>query len=276
MLSALAERGLHASFFVCGKDLRDPARRDLVRRAHAAGHRIGNHTLTHAIELGATTDPGAAAREIGGAQALLGELASPERWFRPYGAGGVLGPRLLSEAAIAYLRAGAYSLVLWNSVPRDWEDPTGWPARALADIERQDWTLLVLHDVPTGAMAALLRLPRRRADARRRDHPRPPARLRPDPQRRSRRLPRQPAVGAGLQPAPRDPRRQATRDGGRGVSQHRDRHHQHRPRRQPLQAGAVVADQHAHQHPVADPAQMAEPIRAPARGRGGGQRASTA
>ena len=40
-------------------------------------------------------------------------------------------------------------------MPRDWEDPQGWPARALADIERQDWTLVVLHDVPTGAMRAL-------------------------------------------------------------------------------------------------------------------------
>jgi hypothetical protein len=42
-------------------------------------------------------------------------------------------------------------------VPRDWEDPSGWPERALADIAGHDETLLVLHDVPTGAMAALPR-----------------------------------------------------------------------------------------------------------------------
>ena len=155
VLDALATRALPASFFVCGRDLRDPARRELVARAAAAGHRVGNHTLTHSVELGAAPDDAASAREIGEAQALLGELAAPERWFRPYGAGGVLGARLLSAAAVAYLRDGAYSLVLWNSVPRDWEDPQGWPARALADIERQDWTLVVLHDVPTGAMRAL-------------------------------------------------------------------------------------------------------------------------
>ncbi|RIL08182.1 MAG: polysaccharide deacetylase family protein [Proteobacteria bacterium] len=157
VLDALAARDLRASFFVCGKDLRDPARRDLVRRARNAGHRIGNHTLTHAVELGASGDPAAPAREIDEAQALLGELAAPERWFRPYGAGGVLGPRLLSEAAVAHLCAGGYSLVVWNSVPRDWEDPDGWPARALADVEARDWTLVVLHDVPTGAMRALPR-----------------------------------------------------------------------------------------------------------------------
>jgi len=157
VLNALAERDLRASFFVCGKDLRSPAQREIVQRAHAAGHRIGNHTLTHSVELGASADPAAPAREIGEAQALFGELAAPERWFRPYGAGGVLGPRLLSPAAVSYLSEGAYSCVLWNSVPRDWENPEGWPERALGGLEREDWTLLVLHDLPSGAMRALPR-----------------------------------------------------------------------------------------------------------------------
>ena len=157
VLDALARRQLRATFFVCGKDLRDPARRALALRAREAGHRVGNHTLTHAVELGASADPTAPAREIGEAQELLGSLAASERWFRPYGAGGVLGPRLLSDAAVRYLCDGGYSCVLWNSVPRDWEDPEGWPERALADVARTDWTLVVLHDVPTGAMRALPR-----------------------------------------------------------------------------------------------------------------------
>lgn len=157
VLDALASRDLPASFFVCGKDLRDPARRALAERVRESGHRIGNHTLTHSVELGASADSAAPAREIGDAQELLGALAAPERWFRPYGAGGVLGPRLLSDAAVRYLCDGGYSCVLWNSVPRDWEDPEGWPERALADVARHDWTLVVLHDVPTGAMRALPR-----------------------------------------------------------------------------------------------------------------------
>lgn len=155
VLEALAERDLRAHFFVCGKDLRDPARRAIAAQARDAGHAIGNHTLTHSVEFGACDDPAAPQREIEEAQTLLGDLASPERWFRPYGAGGVLGPRLLSDAAVRHLRAGGYSLVLWNSVPRDWEDPGGWPVRAIADALRQEWTLVVLHDVPTGAMRVL-------------------------------------------------------------------------------------------------------------------------
>ncbi len=165
VLDALAERGVRASFFVCGKDAADPARRAILERARAEGHRVGNHTQTHTVELGATGDPDAPEAEIGAAQRALGDLAAPERWFRPYGAGGVLGPRLLSRAAVDYLCRGGYSLVLWNCVPRDWEDPTGWPERALADAARRAWTLVVLHDLPTGAMEALPRFVDRAGDA---------------------------------------------------------------------------------------------------------------
>ncbi len=45
--------------------------------------------------------------------------------------------------------------VLWNAVPRDWEDPRGWAEVALAQCLAQPWTLLVLHDLPTGAMGRL-------------------------------------------------------------------------------------------------------------------------
>ena len=154
VLDVLAAFGVTATFFVCGRDVVKPARRELVARAKAAGHRVGNHTMTHAIELGTTDDAAIVAREIGEAQATLGDLAT-ERYFRPYGAGGVIGPRLLGREAVRQLCDGGYTCVLWNSVPRDWEDVTGWPDRALADLRANDWTLLVLHDVPTGAMRAL-------------------------------------------------------------------------------------------------------------------------
>ena len=157
VLDALRARDLRASFFVCGKDAVVPERRELMERARAEGHRIGNHTQTHTIELGTTDDPDVPEAEIGRAQEAIGELSGPERWFRPYGGGGVLGRNLLSRPALDYLCEGEYSVVLWNSVPRDWEDPDGWPERALADVFTQDWTLVVVHDIPTGAMNALPR-----------------------------------------------------------------------------------------------------------------------
>ena len=155
VLDALDAAHATATFFVCGKEARDPRRRPLLEAIRAAGHRIGNHTQSHSVELGATDDPDAPRREIEEAQAALAEFTDADKLFRPYGAGGVLSPRLLSPAAVSHLCEGAYTCVLWNSVPRDWEDPGGWPERALADLCANEWTLLVLHDIPTGAMRAL-------------------------------------------------------------------------------------------------------------------------
>jgi hypothetical protein len=44
---------------------------------------------------------------------------------------------------------------LWNSIPHDWDDPEGWVERALAQCRSQPWSLMVLHDLPTGAMRHL-------------------------------------------------------------------------------------------------------------------------
>jgi peptidoglycan/xylan/chitin deacetylase (PgdA/CDA1 family) len=165
VLDALAAAGGTATFFVCGKEARDPRRRPLLEAIRAAGHRIGNHTDSHRVEFGATADPGVPRREIEDAQAALADFADADKLFRPYGAGGVLGPRLLSRDAVKHLCDGAYTCVLWNSVPRDWEDLTGWPDRALADLRGNDWTLLVLHDIPSGAMRALPEFLARARDA---------------------------------------------------------------------------------------------------------------
>lgn len=156
VLDALAARYLTATFFVVGNDLERPGRRELVQRARSEGHRVGNHTMTHKVLLGRTDDPDAPRREIEEAQSKLGSLASPERFFRPWGDGGLIGPHLLSREAVERLERGGYTLVLWNSIPRDWEDATGWVGRAVDDIRRQDWTVLVLHD----NSAAVDQLPR--------------------------------------------------------------------------------------------------------------------
>jgi hypothetical protein len=42
-----------------------------------------------------------------------------------------------------------------DAIPRDWADPEGWVETALAQLARQHWTLMVLHDVRSGAMRHL-------------------------------------------------------------------------------------------------------------------------
>jgi peptidoglycan/xylan/chitin deacetylase (PgdA/CDA1 family) len=137
---------------VLGAKLADPARRKLAARAHAEGHWIGNHTKSHGVPLGRVADPALVRSEILDTEALLGDLAHPDHLFRPFGGEGKLGPHLLSGAAVEVLKANRMTCVLWNAIPRDWADPQGWVETALAQCQAQPWTLLVLHDLPTGAM----------------------------------------------------------------------------------------------------------------------------
>jgi peptidoglycan/xylan/chitin deacetylase (PgdA/CDA1 family) len=155
VLDLLGERRIRASFFVVGEQLRRPGARALAERAVAEGHRLGNHSLTHATPLGVRDDPQDAEREIDAMQALLGELVPGERFFRPFGGGGVIDRNLLGPHALDRLVAGEYTCVLWNSVPRDWENLDGWPEVCFADVATRAWSVVVLHDLPTGAMARL-------------------------------------------------------------------------------------------------------------------------
>ena len=155
VLDTLAQRDLLTTFFVVGDDLLKPGNRALVSHAKDGGHWIGNHTMTHSIQLGTSDDRLLPDREIEAAQRELGDLAHPDKLFRPWGAGGILNRRLFSPRAVQHLVDGEYTCVLWNSVPRDWESPDSWVETALADIAELDWTVLVLHDIDSGAMRRL-------------------------------------------------------------------------------------------------------------------------
>jgi peptidoglycan-N-acetylglucosamine deacetylase len=155
VLAALAERDIPATFFVVAEQLRLAGGRALIDQARAEGHLVGNHSLTHTVPLGLTPGWEAADREITRAQVELGPLGEPERLFRPFGSGGALDERLLSPEAVEVLCAGLYTCILWNCVPHDWDDPDGWVHTALRQIDAVDEAVVVLHDLPTGAMAHL-------------------------------------------------------------------------------------------------------------------------
>lgn len=165
VLKVLAALGITSTFFVVGQRLLEPGMLALAQRAHTEGHWLGNHTYSHSFSLGDTDDPADVEREIGRTQELLGELCHPDRFFRPRGAGGSLDQHLLSRDAVCYLNDHGYSMVLWTSVPRDWEYPDSWGERCLDDIRSTDWSVVVLHDMPTGAMAGLYDVLTQLADA---------------------------------------------------------------------------------------------------------------
>lgn len=155
VLDLLSKYGIKSTFFVLGMNLKESAPRALMQRAREEGHWIGNHTFTHEVPFGESTDPEACQVEIGATQSLIGDAAHPDRLFRPFGGGGILGPHLLSPQAYEYLRAGAYTCVLWNAIPHDWDDPEGWVKTALSQCAELERSLTVLHDYETGAMRNL-------------------------------------------------------------------------------------------------------------------------
>ena len=63
----------------------------------------------------------------------------------------------MKPSVVEYLTRNKHSCVLWNAIPRDWDDPDGWADRALEQCRSQPWSLMVLHDLPSGAMDHLER-----------------------------------------------------------------------------------------------------------------------
>lgn len=154
VLDCLLRHDLRASFFVLGEKLREPCNMALVIRAAEEGHWIGNHTFTHTMPLG-DLDAETAVGEFEQTEQMLAPLRLKEKLFRPYGGGGGMGRNLLHPAVVEKLREKSYSCVLWNCVPGDWLNPGTWVQTATLDCRTRDWSLVVLHDLPTGAMERL-------------------------------------------------------------------------------------------------------------------------
>jgi peptidoglycan-N-acetylglucosamine deacetylase len=154
VLDVLARRSIKTTFFVIGEKVAQPPNRALAERAHAEGHCIGNHTWSHSLPFG-LMEPDAANAEFDRTQQAIGALIHPHRYFRPYGQGGNLDKRLLSQPVVDHLARAQATIVLWSALPRDWQDTDGWVERALAQCAESPWSLMVLHDLPTGAMRHL-------------------------------------------------------------------------------------------------------------------------
>jgi len=154
VLDCLGQHGIKSTFFVLGQKVSTPTGLDLARRASLEGHWIGNHTWSHAGRLGEGTRQ-VALEEFERTEEALSWLKQPVPLFRPRGGAGRLGRGLLHPAVVDRLTLGGYTCVLWNSVPGDYRDPDGWMERALADCPTHEWSLVVLHDLPNGAMRHL-------------------------------------------------------------------------------------------------------------------------
>jgi peptidoglycan/xylan/chitin deacetylase (PgdA/CDA1 family) len=114
LLDLLARHEVRATFFMIGRFVRE--RGDLARTVLAAGHLVGNHTVTHPVLL--FQSPQRVREELAAANAALEDaLGERVRYFRPpYGA---RRPDVLRAAAHLGLTP-----VMWNAQGNDWKATT--------------------------------------------------------------------------------------------------------------------------------------------------------
>lgn len=111
LLDVLARYNARATFFMIGKFVREQL--ELVRRVQAAGHVIGNHTMSHPFL--ASKPMSFVREEILGCSALLEDtLGTPVRYFRaPFGA--------RRPGILRFVREQGMTPVQWNAQGNDWE-----------------------------------------------------------------------------------------------------------------------------------------------------------
>ncbi len=154
VLDLLAAHAVPATFFAIGRKLATTKGRELARGILGGGHQLGGHTWTHSIQFGGADDA-IVTDELSRTREAVDDVGGDGLLFRPYGAGGVIDDHLMSPFGAATLCTQGYTCVLWNVLPGDWRDADGWVDRALIDVARHPWSVVVLHDVVDAALPRL-------------------------------------------------------------------------------------------------------------------------
>ncbi len=135
ILDILRERNVKATFFVCGEHVeRNP---EIVRRIHAEGHTLGNHTYSHPFPY--FRSRAFFAREIDRTQEAIEKVVGcrPTFFRPPYGA---RWPGLCSVLGKRNLR-----LVNWSDTGYDWKlDAEGIVRETLKTLG--PGSIILLHD----------------------------------------------------------------------------------------------------------------------------------
>jgi peptidoglycan/xylan/chitin deacetylase (PgdA/CDA1 family) len=140
LLDELKHTGIQATFFVMGEKLETSVGQELIQRAAAEGHQIGNHTYSHLDLTDLTEDQ--IRQEILKTEKLIGDVNKGVKILRPpYGKHNSLVDQVAQELG--------YRLVLWNVDSRDWDpDYQGrWVDFAMEQIVTQEQSIVLAHDI---------------------------------------------------------------------------------------------------------------------------------
>ena len=140
ILETLEEWDATATFFVVGEMVR--ANPDLVRRAYADGHAIGNHTWDHSDLALATSEQ--VRSQLQSTSDVVEEVigVAPTEWRPPYGS---------TDAGVEAVAAdlGLSGPVLWTVDTKDFENPSAETIRDRVLDGLQAGGIVLLHDAWT-------------------------------------------------------------------------------------------------------------------------------
>jgi peptidoglycan/xylan/chitin deacetylase (PgdA/CDA1 family) len=149
VLDTLAAHDAKATFFLLGKNIANPEVHKLAERASREGHRIGNHSFSHSVPFGLLENPFEGVQELLATDELLGSLRGGEPLYRPFGRANI-GRHLLNAPTWQTLVERKYTVVLWTHVAPERLQPDTWMKTSLEECKSRPWSVVVMHDIPTG------------------------------------------------------------------------------------------------------------------------------
>lgn len=145
LLDELAARGVHATFFVVGRQIaKEPG---TVAREVAAGHVVGNHTFDHAM-LPGLSDEAVGAELDSTSQAIVAEGAPAPTLARPpYGS--------LSPAVTQAFGSRGMAGVLWDVDTEDWKNRDAGVTTERAIAGAHAGAIILMHDIHPSTVDAV-------------------------------------------------------------------------------------------------------------------------
>jgi peptidoglycan/xylan/chitin deacetylase (PgdA/CDA1 family) len=138
VLDVLAKHNVHATFFLIGQSVeRYP---HLVREIHQNGHQLALHCYRHRPFL--LENSSTLRKALDHTRRTVADICgmSPETICNvrpPYG--------FFTGRTLSMLNEWGYRLVIWNSIPLHWIQPTHWTIKQILD-EVIPGAVIVLHD----------------------------------------------------------------------------------------------------------------------------------
>lgn len=137
ILNLLDEYHIRATFFVVGQNVQDYP--DLVRREIAAGHEVGNHTLSHP-DLNGISEAELVSQLQKTDDIIRTVTGSAPTLFRP--PTGVCTGTIKQAASVMH-----YDLILWSVDPRDWSRHSSVD-HIISEVKEnvRDGSVILFHD----------------------------------------------------------------------------------------------------------------------------------